>query len=276
MTETPPYYPPTKRPELHLIYASAYLPILKDVDLEACLPPSMTTHPDTVSLTWAKQDGHSCLGNAAFGGHELHIAGLGIPLPRELVDQTVMISPWQGQIKAAMRQHQTHISLVYGQGNLNPVEQMVALYSLACAFAHEDLLGIVNANAWTAHPTADFLNPLIVSGFRDEIPFNLWFGYVRFFTDEQSYWLVTKGHHIFDVPDLAYQVQPGEDPNAVIRLFINVFHYLYEQDVVVTAGDTLEISGSGQQLVFSEVTELEDVLIGPSGTLVIAQETPPD
>jgi hypothetical protein len=153
---------------------------------------------------------------------------------------------------------------------------MAALYSLACACANEDLLGIVNANAWTAHPPADFLNPATIAAFRHEIPFNLWVGYVRFFTDEQAYWLVTKGHHIFDVPDLAYQVQPGEDPEAVINLFINVFHYLFEQDVVVTAGDTLEVSTSGKQLVFSEVTELEDVLMGPSGTLVIRQENSPD
>ena len=92
---------------------------------------------------------------------------------------------------------------------------------------------------------------------------------MRFFTDAQTFWLATKGHHIFDAPDLAYQVDPDEDPDEVIRLFMNVFHYLYEQDVFVTAGDTLEISGTGQTLVFAEVTELEDVLMGPSGTLVL-------
>ena len=266
MTETLPY-PPTKRPELHLIYASARLPNPSEGNLKDCSANSQ----ELLNLTWVGQDAHSCLGKAMIGEHDLHVAGLDIPLPRELIDRTVMISPWQGQIKAAMRVHQAQISLVYGQGSPDPIEQMVALYRLACAFANEDLLGIVNANAWTAHPSADFLSPRIISGFRDQIPFNLWFGYVRFFTDENIYWLVTKGHHIFDVPDLAYLVHPGEDPDAVIRLFINVFYYLYEQDVFVSAGDTLEISGSGQGLVFSEVTELEEVLMGPSGTLVITQ-----
>ena len=269
MTETPPY-PPTKRPELHLIHSSARLPAPKEGVQNHCLANSQ----ETLHITWTQQDAHSCLGMAALGQHEVHIAGLGIPLPREMIDRTVMISPWQAQIKAAMRQHQAHISLVYNQGNPNPVEQMLALYNLACAFNNEDLLGIVNANAWTAHPPADFLSAEKLAGYRHEIPFTLWFGYVRFYTDALSYWLVTKGHHIFDVPDLAYQVQPGEDPDAVIRLFINVFHYLYEQDVFVSAGDTLEISGSGQQLRFSEVTELDNVLMGPSGTLVITQDIP--
>lgn len=267
MSESPPYLP-TKRPELHLLYASAQLPNPTETAIKDCFTHSQ----ESLHLTWAQQDSRSCLGRAAMGEHELHVAGLSLPLPRELIDRTVMISPWQGQIKAAMRQHQAQISLVYSQGNPDPIEQMLALYRLACAFTNEDLLGIVNANAWTAHPTADFLNPQVISGFRDQIPFSLWFGYVRFFTDADSYWLATKGHHIFDVPDLAYQVHPGEDPEAVIRLFINVFYYLYEQDVFVTAGDTLELSGTGQQLVFSEVTELEDVLMGPAGTLVLTQE----
>lgn len=274
MTETQPY-PATRRPELHLIYASAHLPIPNEDDLRGCLYHSGEDQPATARLVWAQQDAQRCLGTAAFDGHELHVAGQSIPLPREVIDQTVMVSPWPGQIKAAMRQHQAHISLVYGQGSPDPIEQMAALYSLACAFAGEDLLGVVNVNAWTAHPPADFLTAQSINSYRQKIPFNLWFGYVRFFTDADAYWLVTKGHHIFDVPDLAYLVQPGEDPDEIIRLFINVFYYLYEQDVVATAGDTLEISGSGEQLIFSEVTELEEVLLGTAGTLVLSKYNTP-
>lgn len=269
-------YPPHHRPELHLVYASASLPTLKEDRLKDCTLQVWAKQKEVVELNWVQQDAHQCLGRASFGGHELHVAGLSVPLPREVIDRTVMVSPWQAQIKAAMRHHLAHISLVYDQGSPNPIEQMVALYSLACAFENEDLLGIVNSNAWTAHPVADFLKPEVIHGYRHEIPFNLWFGYVRFFTDAPSYWLVTKGHHIFDVPDLAFRVQPGQDPEEVITLFINVFYYLYEQDVDVTAGDTLEISGSGQQLVFSEVTELAEVLMGPSGTLVLENFQPPD
>ncbi|MFU8826317.1 MAG: DUF4261 domain-containing protein [Brevefilum sp.] len=268
-------YPPTRRPALHLVYASPHLPIPNEDDLRGCLYHAKEDQPATARLIWAQQDAQHCLGTAAFIGHELHIAGLTIPLPREVIDRTVMVSPWGGQIKAAMRHHQAHISLVYGQGSPDPVEQMAALYSLACAFAGEDLLGVVNANAWTAHPPADFLKPHSITSYRQKIPFNLWFGYVRFFTDGDAYWLVTKGHHIFDVPDLAYRVQPGEDHDEVISLFNNVFYYLYEQDVVAAAGDTLEISGSGQKLTFTDVTELEEVLLGPAGTLVLSKDNTP-
>ncbi len=257
-------YPPTKRPELHLIYASDQLPIPDEAALQRCLDAE-----GACNLTWVQQDPSKSIGRASLDGHELLIAGLPIPLPPEVIDHTVMVSPWQAQTKAAMRQHRAHISLVYHRGHHDPIEAMIAIYRLACAFANEDLLGIVNTNAWTAHPPADFLKPASIASFRESIPYNLWFGYVRFFTDDPGYWLVTKGHHIFDVPDLAYYVQPAESSDDIIRLFINVFHYLYEEDVFVTAGDTLEVGTSGQQLKFVEVTEWEEVLMGPSGTLVI-------
>jgi hypothetical protein len=266
-------YPPTKNPELHLIYTFNQLPAPNTEELQHCFDNNTPTQPPA-HIDWKQKDAHRLIGKAAWAGHEIHIAGLPIPLPREMVDQTVMVSPWQGQIKAAMRQHQAHISLVYLRGSANPIEKMVALYTLACAFANEDLLGIINANAWTAHPPADFLSPHNIANYRHHIPYNLWFGYVRFFTDAPGYWLVTKGHHIFDVPDLAYRVQPDENPDAAIQVFINIFHYLLEQDVFVTAGDTFEISSTGEKFLFTEVTELEDMLMGPSGTLVLQKLSP--
>jgi hypothetical protein len=270
MTEPQPH-PVLNKPALHLIYASAELPIPSKTTLAARIPP--IDDQDAVSIEWVQQDLQRCLGQVRLGEHILLIDGMAAPIPQEVSGQTIMVSPWGAQIKAAMRQNRAHLSLVYGGSHPDPIEQMIAIYRLACAFENEDLLGVVNINAWTAHPPADFLSPHRISQYRQEIPFNLWFGYVRFYLDDDSYWLTTKGHHIFDVPDLAYFVKPNHDEEAVINLFINVFYYLFEEDVVVVPGDTLEIRGSGQRLRFSEVTELTDFLMGPSGTLVITTDS---
>ena len=272
MTDPQPL-PFTKKPLLHLVYAGATLPALKPGRFEAY----STAEPrEGVSFQWTLQTPQRCLGSVSFDGHRCQVAGMALPLPHELIDRTVMISPWPGQVKAAMRHHRAHLSLAYEGGSHNPIEQMIALYTLASAFQTEDLLGIINPNAWTAHPPADFLSADQIERYRHEIPFPLWVGYVRFYVNEDAFWLVTKGHHIFDVPDLAYFVEKGEDPQAIIQLFINVFHYLYAEDVFVTAGDTLEVSGSGQVLHFVEVSELEDALMGPAGTLVITHQAPKD
>jgi hypothetical protein len=276
-TMTEPQSDPTwTQPLIHLVFASAELPLISKATQTARVTSAANIKPEALSLEWAEQDAQRCLGMARIGPHTLFIVGMAAPLPADVMDRTVMVSPWGAQIKAAMRQHRAHISLVYAKGHADPVEQMIALYSLASAFETEDLLGILNPNAWNAHPPADFLSPTKLAQYRREIPFNLWVGYVRFYTDDQSFWLVTKGHHVFDVPDLAYFIEAGQDPDVVITLFTNLFYYLYENDVFVTAGDTLEIQGTGQQLQFSQVTELIDDLMGPSGTLVITQAESPN
>lgn len=263
-------------PAIHLIYGSSQFPMPDELAV-ANQVSSIEDHMemDQVDVTWKVQEPRKCVGSIQFGDEFIQVAGLPSPLPRTIVDRTIHFSIWPPQIKAAMRQHFSHLSLVYTGNNPDPVEQMIALYSTAHAFQNEDLLGVVNEVAWTAHPVADFLDPERIRGYRDELPFIIWVGIVKYFVDKQNYWLMTKGHHIFDVPDLAYFVEQDDDPNAILKHFFNLFFYMYEQDVVVTAGDSLEIVDTGAYLRFSEVTEHENFLMGPSGTLVI-EEIQPD
>ncbi len=271
-----PQTPDSFTPVLHLIYANPELPTPDQAKLDSRLKDFASLAQSEPTLNWQIQSAEKCLGELHFGDHHIQIAGLSAPLPPEVIDRTINISLWQAQIKAGMRQHQSHLSLVYSGENPDPLERMIALYQAAHAFKNENLLGIINEPAWTAHPTADFLSADKIDQYRQEIPFILWFGYVRIFVDKQDYWLVTKGHHIFDVPDLAYFIESPEEEQTIIEHFINLFYYLYEQDVVVTAGDTLEIGKTGQILQFSEVTEFAETLLGPAGTLVIEKIAPPD
>ena len=212
---------------------------------------------------------HIYTGQYRFGRHLIQVTANPNPIPSPIIDQTVLVSHWQPQIKAALRHHQSHLTLTYLEGSTDPVDRMTALYGLTHGLDHENLLGVVNPPAWTAHPKADFLIPEKIQSFNESIPFLLWIGYVKFFIDKINYWLVTKGHHLFDVPDLAYRMKPDDDAQAVMDTFINLFYFLYEQDATVTAGDTAQIKGIGQTYHFLEVTELTNLLMGPAGTLVI-------
>ena len=262
-------------PTLHLIYSTPDFPLPDQLTLTRRLQASSKeTPPKTVQVNWQIRNNERALGDIQFfGSHQVHLAGLANPLPPEVLDQTIHTSLWQPQIKASMRQHLSHLSLVYTGAESEPIEKMVALYQTAHAFENENLLGVVNPQAWTAHPPADFLSPKKIDSYRHQIPFILWMGYVKFFIDKQHYWLVSKGHHIFDVPDLAYFIQPGETSGDIINLFINIFYYIFEQDITVTAGDSLTIGEGGTRMRFSEVSEYPELLLGPSGTLVIEKIT---
>ncbi len=261
-------------PAIHLIYAPASLSLPSDTDLVASLVVSgAVDEPNQIEINRSFDSPSQFLGEIKFGQHAFQIAGLSNPLPSEVLDRTVNVSPWQPQIRAAMRQHRSHISLVYAGSHPDPVEKMIALYQTAFALENENLLGIVNEQAWTAHPPADFLDPGQISTYRSELPFILWMGYVKFYLDPSLYWLASKGHHIFDVPDLTSLVTDPADEEEIINRLINIFYYLYENDVEVTAGDTLELKGSPEQLQFAEVEEDLTWLIGPSGMLAV---TPAD
>jgi len=263
-----------KLPYIHLIYSTPDLPHPSDQAIARQIQSVETLQTPEVNITWEMMALARVLGRIQFDTHEIRIAGLGQPLSPEIIDRTILSSQWQPQIKVAMRQHQSHLSLVYAGQSHDPIEKMIALYKVARAFNHENLLGIVNENAWTAHPVADTLSPEQITSYRENLPFVLWMGYIKIYTDPEHFWWVTKGHHLFDVPDLAYFVHPGEDENAILTTFINIFYYIFEQDVFVTAGDTLAIQQTGQTMRFTEVTEFEDFLMGPSGTLVIEKIDP--
>lgn len=265
------------QPAIHLIYGAKNFPNLNTkIIVESIKSIEDPLSGGEVDASWAIQERQRCLGKIQIDQHHIQVAGLSNPIPDEIIDCTVHTSPWGPQIKAVMRQHRSHISLVYTGNCFDPVEKMIALYKAAHALTNEDLSGILNENAWTAHPPADFLSPEKILSYRQELPIILWVGYVKFFTDEHNYWYVTKGHHIFDVPDLAFYMREEDDLKQITLHFNNLFFYISEEDVVVTAGDTLEIARTNQFLRFRAVPEDADFLMGPSGTLVIEKIDPKD
>jgi hypothetical protein len=243
-------------------------------EMIAACDPALS--PEDVHHKWTVQESGQCYGDVAFGRHRCKLIGLPSPIPASTVDRTINVSYWQPAAKVAMRQHKSHLICAYQGDHPDPLEQMTALYQVAHSLQHPQLRAVVNEMAWTAHPPGDFLSPEKIHTYRDEIPFILWFGYVKFFVDKQNFWIATKGHAIFDVPDLAYFVSSEEQTSDIMNLFINIFYYLRDNNAIITPGDTMEISGAEDYLRFSKVTEFEDYLMGPSGTLVIERISPKD
>ena len=275
MSETSPF-PVLKFPAIQLLFLTGDLPTPGKEAISDQIQAVEPVEKGRVTVAWDIQDRRRCLGKIHFDDHEISVAGLPAPLPEVVINHTIHTSHWQPQIKTALRNHLSHLGLVYMGNNPDPVEKMIALYKAAACFKTENLLGVVNEGAWTAHPSADFLDPARIRNYREEIPFIIWMGYVKFFEDKEHYWLATRGHHIFDVPDLAHFMLPGDENDAIINQFINIFYYIYEEDAEVTTGDTLAIKDTETVMKFAEVPEDADFLMGPIGTLVIETVPPAD
>ena len=260
------------QPVLHLIFSEPEILLPEDRLVEMRLLTFDTVpQKEAIDIHWVSEDPSSRIGRIHFGQHHVQVSSLPHPLPSAIIDRTIHTAPWQPQVKMHLRHHQSHLSLVYMGDHHDPVEKMIALYQVAHSLANENLLGIVNEPAWTAHPTADILMPDQILNFRQNIPFRLWVGYVRFFVDKKHYWLVTKGHHLFNVPDLAYFCSGDENEEDIISQFNNIFYYIFEEDADVVPGDTFSVSGGDDLMQFSEVTEYPELLMGPIGTLVISK-----
>ncbi|MFH1446554.1 MAG: DUF4261 domain-containing protein, partial [Chloroflexota bacterium] len=157
----------------------------------------------------------------------------------------------------ALKRHQSQIVLTYA-GSSNPLEKMIALYKTAHALQNEHLLGILNEPAWTSHPVKDTLDAQRIRSYRESIPFILWFGYIKIPQDQENFWLMTRGHHVFGLPDLASLCQPGVNPAEVMNNFFNVFYYLHQSGAQVSPGDTLEISNIATPMRFAELPQLPE------------------
>lgn len=259
-------------PFIHLIYAGLPDDIQLTKHWHGILADSYPQlKPDAIQVEWYETPSPVTAGAITFGDHRVRFFTASTPLPGPIIDRTIHVAPLPPQVRAYLRQHQAHLSLVYTGTHSDPLEQMIALYTAASLFQNTALAGVVNEQAWTAHPVGSTLSPATIASFRENLPWDLWVGRVKFYQDATHYWLVTRGQHIFDVPDLAAWIETESIEQQWIAYFFRIFHYLRSDQSVALAGDTLEMSPSGEVLRFSAVpAELTEQLQGPSGTLALA------
>ena len=95
----------------------------------------------------------------------------------------------------------------------------------------------------------------------------IWRSFIKM-PHNEGVWFVTKGNNLFNVTEYAYfgQMEEGQD---VYDIFEHIFSYVYENQVTLIEGDTIQFDEE-TYLRFRAVYELEEQLKGETvGTLVI-------
>ncbi|MCA8915009.1 MAG: DUF4261 domain-containing protein [Planctomycetes bacterium] len=209
-------------------------------------------------------------GSAEFDSHSIGIVGFDAPAPGQVMEKTVKVSNWTGEAREQLENHYAHLVLMHAGGGASTLEKYIALYKLAAVLGGGHLRGVVIEDAWTCAPAdlvREFTNPDMLKAFRESIPPILFSGFVRFTTDEGA-WFVTKGHHLFNAPDLAME-GAEEKPSEVMDLFMNIFLYVAGQKAQIAPGHTLQIAEEAF-LKFSEIAPdnpWKDWLLGAGQTL---------
>jgi len=258
------------QPALNLLYSRK--PGLSLSDLEARLEelgglePLRTTPRLELEADW--NESSVLLAALTFDDHRIEIAGFAAPMPAASVERCIMASNWSVDFKELLQSHMLYITLCYEGSVSDPIEQYVALYKTARLFMDENLLGVANEPAWTCHPInvlEQMTDPAFLPMLRQSPPLIYWTGFVKGMMNDE-YWALTKGFHIFGVPDLVTDVSSQEDLQHWHDVFHEVFHYLYFEQSDVQAGDALQIN-EDDFLLFEAIPDTHDNLRALSDTL---------
>lgn len=190
------------------------------------------------------------LGRAQVGAHQVDIIGLERRVPEGLLARTTAQAHWDASFAEEVREHRAHAILNHVAGPGPVLEQYLALYKVALTLSEHNLRGILNEAAWTFNPAglvAELLKPDVLDEVRQQVPPNIWTSFMMFAL-EGELWCVTKGHHIFGVPDLVYRTSLEDDAapddlTAIQDLLMNIFLYCLERKIVLAPGHTVSLGG---------------------------------
>jgi hypothetical protein len=249
------------------ILALDHLSTPKDQVLAQCFANLRINAEPAKYLNFGQNSSESFTGTVCYEPHRIHLMGFNLPAP--VLEFTLTPSHFPPETKAPIANHRAHIVAIYSGDVSDPTEQYLALFCLARAFKDQGLLGILNEAAMNALPAKaviDYTEPDVIATCRGYFPPYVFSNLVQFFRPDGKVWLVSKGHHVFGVPDFAFLAAEMGHMDSVTNLFGGLFDYVHKKKAVFRAGETAKF---GKMTVkFSRVTEYKDYIEGPGETLV--------
>jgi hypothetical protein len=262
------------------------LPDLKGTDLHAELENLV----GTCTVEWAviapsagAPAAASMLGGvatfAAAGGdseHRVAMVALSVAVRPDVLDVTVGVSPMADEQREAFRTHGAAIRLFYMGDAVDPVEQLIALYSVAGAALRLDGIGIINERAALALPSdaAEVFLPQL----NDEIPpIQLWTGALTFTVNTDAdgkpnrFLLRTYGMDQCALPELGIRFTDLTLADDNYNALMNVCLYFvqHRNSVPLAVGDRVEF-GSHTYLL-TELDSDDWEAASPTGLLLLIE-----
>jgi hypothetical protein len=206
-------------------------------------------HPTLPEKTF-KVEGSQAQQSALFaigkwGHHIVNLVGFNAPMPPYMVEMCLQSAPYSAALKNQVRGHQSHAVLYYKGRETDPLEQYIALATVAGAMADTGAMAILNESAHTSVP-ASTLSFKGAAGDKlallHALPIPvLYSGFVQLaMADSPGVWMRTHGNYLLGLPDLATLAASQHEANEVLDVFAAVCRYLVRSKATLRAGHTMQ------------------------------------
>ena len=186
------------------------------------------------------------IGFAGWGKHVIRLVGFAQPMPAESVEFCVAPSHWPQALKEQARAHSGHVVLFYAGYDPEPLEQYVALASVARVLARLGGIVVLNEAAHTCMSAEVLADPETkgdpVELLRTLPLLMLYCGFVKYDVEgTEGVWMRTYGADRFGLPDFAILAASHDEGQKYFELFENMLGYLRQSGAEFAAGHTMQV-----------------------------------
>lgn len=215
------------------------------------------------------------LGLIGWGPHQLRLVGFDVPMPAGPLEACIQGAHYGQELKQRARAHKAHLLLFHAGGDVQPMEQYVALAAVAGVLAAHGALVVLNEAARTSLPAA----PLGRDAADDAesalerlrtLPLPvLYMGFIKLEVQGRpGVWMRTHGGDVLGLPELAFHAEGHHQGGATLEQFDTILSYLQRSGAQIAPGHTMEVA-PGEILRFRAADPREDFLDSPGPLLVV-------
>jgi hypothetical protein len=212
-----------------------------------------------------------------WGPHTVLLAFIQKPAPAEALQWTVDLSRYDAVLSTQVATHAAHATLAYKGQETDPLEQYLALTTIAAGLTRLGAVLVTNVSAFASCPA----QPLLPRPGEDllqvlrRMPLTLLFvGFHKLeFQDLEGVWMRTCGAPLMDMPDLALHARSHEESKTVYEMFNSIFMTMREAKIRFKEGDMVQLEELNWK--FRKPRSKERFLDSPR-MIVLEPDTAPD
>lgn len=209
--------------------------------------------------------------------HTVLMAMIQVPLTAQTLEWTLSVSLHEEELMTQVRAHAAHATLAYRGQETDPLEQYLALTTIAIGLTRLGAILMMNIGARTSCPA----QPLLPRPGEDlmhvlrTLPVTVLFvGFIKMeFQNTEGVWMRTCGAPLMDLPDLAMLARSHDESRTVFYMFNDIFMAMRSAKLRFKEGDMVQLEELNWR--FRKPRPHEKFLESPR-MIVLEPDTAPD